>query len=258
MPRQRSPDREKARALYMQSDGTRTLRDIAVELGVSEKTISAWKCKDNWDKGNGVLRTNKRSTSKKRGAPKGNKNARGSHDGAPKGNQNAVVTGEYMTLMFSAFDPEQTHLAALTALTDKKTHLEWQLQIATVREKQQLDRLATYQNASYQNASKGMMVTRVTHEGYGKTTVIENNADRIQRCEDSLTRTQDLIRKLVAELHRIEVETQKLELEKDRHSLRRAQAAEVEESASAPDFSGLTIDELRQLAYGGEDDDDGA
>lgn len=56
MPRQRSPNRDKAFEIYEEHKGNITLREIAKILETSEKTISGWKSKDKWDrKLNGVL-----------------------------------------------------------------------------------------------------------------------------------------------------------------------------------------------------------
>lgn len=103
MARQRSPDRDKAFEIYKAHDGKIQNREIANQLGISEKTISAWKFKDKW---NGVLQKKKRSTPKKketRGAPKGNKNALGNNGGAPKKNQNATKHG-----LFAKYLPEES------------------------------------------------------------------------------------------------------------------------------------------------------
>lgn len=66
MPRVRSPERDEAFEIYKTHESNISLRDIAKELNVSEKTISGWKVKDKWDeKLNGVfgvLQTKIRST----------------------------------------------------------------------------------------------------------------------------------------------------------------------------------------------------
>ena len=59
MPREASPDRKRAFEIYEQNNGNIKLRDIAQELGISEKSISGWKSKDAWDKKlNGVVQNN--------------------------------------------------------------------------------------------------------------------------------------------------------------------------------------------------------
>lgn len=77
MPRQRSPDRDKAYEIFKEHGGNIQNRKIANILDIPEKTISGWKVKDKWnEKLNGVLQTKIRSTpkeKKKRGAPSGSK-----------------------------------------------------------------------------------------------------------------------------------------------------------------------------------------
>lgn len=95
MPRERSPDRDKAFKIYREHKGNIANREIARQLGLSEKTVGGWKSKDRWDEQlNGINKRStpkkERSTPKKPGAPIGNQNAVGNKGGAPLGNQNAV------------------------------------------------------------------------------------------------------------------------------------------------------------------------
>lgn len=67
MPKARSPERDRAYEIYKETNGLITLREIASRLGVPEKSVSGWKCKDSWDKKiNGVLQSNIRSTPKRK------------------------------------------------------------------------------------------------------------------------------------------------------------------------------------------------
>lgn len=101
MARARNPNREKAKHLWLESEGTKKLKDIAIELGVTDSTIRKWKSQDKWD------------TTMKRSAPieterydtlKGNKNAKGNKGGSPpKRNKNAVKHG-----LFAKWLPEET------------------------------------------------------------------------------------------------------------------------------------------------------
>lgn len=103
MARQRDPKRDQAFELFKKSDGTITNREIAKQLDVHEKTISAWKSRDKW---NAVLQNGKCSTAKddcsttnKGGAPPNNKNAVGNkgnkNASPPKRNNNALKHGLY-------------------------------------------------------------------------------------------------------------------------------------------------------------------
>lgn len=105
MPRVRSPERDRAFALYEESGGTLENRRIAEVLGISEKTVGGWKCKDKWDeKLNGVLQSTERSIPKHKGGQPGNQNAVG--HGPPEGNINAIKHGAYQSL-YAQFLPEE-------------------------------------------------------------------------------------------------------------------------------------------------------
>ena len=99
MPRQRSPNRDRAFEIYREHGGNIENRRIAEMLGISEKSVSGWKCKDKWDDNlNGVLQTEERSTPKEKGGQPGNKNAIDNDGGAPPGNLNAIKHGAYQTI----------------------------------------------------------------------------------------------------------------------------------------------------------------
>lgn len=49
MPRARSPNRDKAFLIWKSSKGKKKNKDIAAELGVSEKQLSNWRREDNWE-----------------------------------------------------------------------------------------------------------------------------------------------------------------------------------------------------------------
>lgn len=66
MPRARSPNREKAFALWKASKGKRKNKDIAAELGVSESQISRWRKEDAWDESVTKKFTNRKSKTKRK------------------------------------------------------------------------------------------------------------------------------------------------------------------------------------------------
>lgn len=108
MPRQRSPNRDRAFEIYREHGGNIENRRIAEMLGISEKSVSGWKCKDRWeDKLNGVLQTEERSTPKEKGGQPGNKNAVGNDGGAPPGNLNAIKHGAYQTIYAAYLQNEE-------------------------------------------------------------------------------------------------------------------------------------------------------
>lgn len=59
LPKARSPDRDKAKEIYLQHNGDIPLAEIAAQLNVPEGTVRGWKNKDRWDgKSNGTFRKN--------------------------------------------------------------------------------------------------------------------------------------------------------------------------------------------------------
>ena len=104
MPRQRSPNRDKAFRLWQESDGNLLLKDIAAQLDVSESQVRKWKNQDQWEQAGMVTLPNMKSnvTNQKGGQP-GNQNAVG--HGAPEGNINAIKHGAYQTI-YAAYLPE--------------------------------------------------------------------------------------------------------------------------------------------------------
>ncbi len=66
MPRERSPDREKAFEIYKEHNGNIDLVEISKILGISERQSKNWKPKDDWDN-NKVeqSKTNRIDTNKK-------------------------------------------------------------------------------------------------------------------------------------------------------------------------------------------------
>lgn len=121
MPRPRSPNRDKALQLWLDSGRKRQLKDIAIELQVSEEQIRKWKNQDKWDKV--TLPNVKGNVTNHKGAPAGNQNAVG--HGAPKQNKNAEKYG-----FFSKYLPEETVSIIQEMPTDPLDILWDQVQIA--------------------------------------------------------------------------------------------------------------------------------
>lgn len=133
MPKERSDNRIRAREIFDEHNGKITNREIARILECSEKSVSGWKCKDNWTgKERSTPNKNKRSTPKgrKRGGQPGNKNATG-----PPGNKNAEKHG-----FFTKWLPEET-MAILDDMSKDPLDLLWdniQLQYAAIIRAQKL------------------------------------------------------------------------------------------------------------------------
>ncbi|KIL35155.1 cell division protein FtsK [Cohnella kolymensis] len=71
MGRQRDPNRDKAKDIYIASKGEINLIDIATQLGVGDGTVRGWKAKDKWENLlTGEAVEQERSKKKDRNAPK--------------------------------------------------------------------------------------------------------------------------------------------------------------------------------------------
>ena len=113
MPRARSPDRQRAFDLWIESGGRRELKDIASELGVSPEQVRKWKHADAWDqKTQKVTLPNGKGhvTKRKRGGQPGNKNAVGNHGGGPPGNKKNLRHGAYERVMGELLEPDEAEI----------------------------------------------------------------------------------------------------------------------------------------------------
>lgn len=120
MPRERSPNRDKAHEIYKDHEGNITNRKIAAMLQEDEKVIAVWKSRDKW---NDVQQLSKSCTSKTRGGQPRNKNAVG--HGAPAKNKNAEKFG-----FFSKHLPQET-LSIIQDMPTNPLNIMWdQIMIA--------------------------------------------------------------------------------------------------------------------------------
>ena len=119
MPRARSPKRDEAYKIWLDSGGKKKLKDIASDLGVSETQIRKWKNLDQWN-GNVTNQSKGNVTKRKRGGQPGNHNA----TGLP-GNKNAEKYG-----FFSKYLPEETVSIIQEMPTDPLDILWHEIQIA--------------------------------------------------------------------------------------------------------------------------------
>ena len=148
MPRPRSPNRDKALQLWLDSGRKRQLKDIAAELQVSEEHIRKWKNQDKWDKV--TLPNAKGNVTNHKGAPAGNQNAVG--HGAPKQNKNAEKYG-----FFSKYLPEETVSIIQEMPTDPLDILWDQVQIAYAA-------IIRAQSIMYVRDQKDVTITKIGHK----------------------------------------------------------------------------------------------
>lgn len=119
MARVRSPNRDKAKKIYIESNGTMKLTEIAAQLELSDSQIRKWKSQDKWEQElKGALPKRKSNVTNKRGGQPNNKNAVG--HGAPTKNRNAETHG-----FFSKFLPEDT-LNIIKEMEEDPSMILWQ------------------------------------------------------------------------------------------------------------------------------------
>lgn len=230
MARERSPERDEAKRMWMVSGGTMKLKDIAAALSVPDNKVRKWKALDNWDaelKGNAPSET--KGSAPRRGAPKGNKNAAGNRGGAPPGNQNAkgnrggpggppgnkkaVTTGEYETIWMDALEEEEQELVDQVD-TDPIQQADEAIKLLTIRERRMLQRIGKLMNGLTEKQRrvlyelKGRKEAMTVHDektGLTRTVPITKHElveseieetefrpiDDIVKLEEALTRVQD-------------------------------------------------------------------
>lgn len=229
MARERSPDRDNAKQMWLESGGTMKLKDIAAALSVSDTQIRKWKSQDKWasDLNSNVTNESKGNVTK-RGAPKGNKNAVGNSSGAPAGNKRAagnkggpggpprnkkaVTTGEYETIWLDALEEDEQDLVDQVD-TDPIQQADEAIKLLSIRERRMLQRISKLMNGLTEkqrrvlNELKGIKDVMTVHDeksGITKTVpvtrteMVESQVeeteyraiDDILKIEDALTRVQ--------------------------------------------------------------------
>ena len=180
MPRARSPNRDEAKRLWLESGKTRQLKDIAAELGVSPDQVRKWKKEDNWEgnaKGHVTKKGNSHVTKPKqtRGAPHGNKNAVGNKggNGGPLRNQNALKHGVYAGVFWDRLDEKEALLVEHLP-TDEEQHLLDEIALLSIRERRLLDKITHIQQQD--ELSRGLMIDEVLRTENKRE--FESEADR--------------------------------------------------------------------------------
>ncbi|MGG1878914.1 phage terminase small subunit [Paenibacillus cisolokensis] len=166
MARRRSPERDKAKQMWLESGGTMKLKDIAAALSIPESRVRKWKAVDRWqDELNGSAEAHSKgsapngangSVPKSRGAPRGNTNAVGNRGGAPPGNKNAkgnrggpggpyrnkkaLKHGMYETIFLDTLEEEEMELLEHID-TSPLAQLEEQLRMLTIQERRHMKRV---------------------------------------------------------------------------------------------------------------------
>nr|WP_187698971.1 phage terminase small subunit-related protein [Paenibacillus alvei] len=273
--RERSPQRDEAMKMWLDSGGKMKLKDIAAALGLGETQIRKWKSVDRWADvlNSNVTNDSNSNVTKRRGAPKGNKNAVGNRGGAPQGNQNAkgnrggaggpyrnkkaLKHGMYETIFMDALEPDEQELLDQIDTTPL-VQLEEQLRLLTLQERRHMKRVKLLEEGlsdeerkvkeelmqrkdmvPYVSPKTGKQIqVPVQTEGLKVTeitTVVTSKLDKILKQEEALVKTRDKKLRVINSIANLKQEEEKLAIARER----------------------LELDKIKALGYGeGEEDND--
>lgn len=245
MPRPRSPNRDKAFELWLESGKNRTIKNISEELGVSENQVRKWKNQDNWENkealpnvtiSNGnTAQTNGNVTNQSKPAKR--------KRGGQKGNKNRYEHGLYANPTMDMIPQKELERLQRMDFEDEESIIIDEIILLTSRERQLLESIQRYQDQK-----NGLSLDGVTRR------VVENEGARDSRSKqvETTTRTRDVfdvIQKLQAELTKVQKEKRQYLSEL---RILRAQKAQMpkEENTHERVLQEISSEELRQFIEG--------
>ena len=245
MPRARSPNRDKAFELWKESGKSRTLKEIAQELGVSESQVRKWKNLDKWDeaqvlpnvtKSIGNAAESKGNVTIEEKTPKRKR-------GGQKGNQNRYVHGLYANPTMDMIPQEELNRLSQMNFDNPAELLIDEIMLLTVRERQLMESIQKYQDQKNGLSLDG--VTRRTVESEGVKGSRSKQVETTTRTRDVF----DVIQKLQAELTKVQKEKRQYLSEL---RILRAQKAQMpkEENTHERVLQEISSEELRQFIEG--------
>ncbi|GEM_PF-420706 len=245
MPRARSPNRDKAFELWLESGKSRTIKNISEELGVSENQVRKWKNQDKWEnrealpnvtKSNGnTIQTNGNITNQSKPAKR--------KRGGQKGNKNRYEHGLYANPTMDMIPRQELERLQRMDFADEESIIIDEIILLTSRERQLLESIQRYQDQK-----NGLSLDGVTRR------VVENEGARDSRSKqvETTTRTRDVfdvIQKLQAELTKVQKEKRQYLSEL---RILRTQKAQMpkEENTHERILQEISSEELRQFIEG--------
>ena len=178
MARERSPARDEARRVWLESDGKMTARQVAESVGTTPAQVRKWKSADAWQ-----AALDAQKPPRKRGGQPGNKNAAGA--GAPAGNRNAETHGAYSTVRLDDLPPEQrAYIKGLTLDTEQNMLEELRLLIA--KEIDLRNKIAALETAEPDSLYIDRVMEMRTPKGQERLKQQQEKLEALQREEDSL------------------------------------------------------------------------
>ena len=245
MPRPRSPNRDKAFELWLESGKNRTIKNISEELGVSENQVRKWKNQDNWENkealpnvtiSNGnTAQTNGNVTNQSKPAKR--------KRGGQKGNQNRYEHGLYANPTMDMIPRQELERLQRMDFADEGSIIIDEIILLTSREKQLLESIQKYQDQKNGLSLDG--VTRRTVESEGVKGSRSKQVETTTRTRDVF----DVIQKLQAELTKVQKEKRQYLSEL---RILRTQKAQMpkEENTHERILQEISCEELRQFIEG--------
>ena len=167
MPRARSPNRDKAFELWLESGKNRTLKEIAQELGVSESQVRKWKNLDKWDEAQALPNVTKSigNAAESKGNVTIEEKTPKRKRGGQKGNQNRYEHGLYANPTMDMIPRQELERLQRMDFEDEESIIIDEIILLTSREKQLLESIQKYQDQKNGLSLDG--VTRRTVESEG-------------------------------------------------------------------------------------------
>lgn len=233
--RKKDENREKAKQLFLDSEGLMSNPEIAEALGVDSAKVRKWKCIDKW-------KDALENKPKKKGGQKGNQNAKG--HGAPPRNKNAETHGAYSTVYFDELTEEEKTLIESVTL-DTADNMLRELQTLIAKENDLKKRINSLNNDDTGQLYTDKVVEMRTpkkadnedsdpygeyarEEGEGKkpaldvameTTIKSSAFERAMKLEAELNKIHGRIIKLLDSIKSYELEQRRISLEEKRYTL---------------------------------------
>lgn len=245
MPRARSPNRDKAFELWKESGKSRTLKEIAQELGVSESQVRKWKNLDKWDEAQALPNVTKSigNAAESKGNVTTEEKTPKRKRGGQKGNQNRYVHGLYANPTMDMIPQEELNRLSQMNFDNPAELLIDEIMLLTVRECQLMESIQKYQDQKNGLSLDG--VTRRTVESEGVKGSRSKQVETTTRTRDVF----DVIQKLQAELTKVQKEKRQYLSEL---RILRAQKAQMpkEENTHERVLQEISSEELRQFIEG--------
>lgn len=245
MPRARSPNRDKAFELWKESGKSRTLKEIAQELGVSESQVRKWKNLDKWDEAQALPNVTKSigNAAESKGNVTIEEKTPKRKRGGQKGNQNRYVHGLYANPTMDMIPQEELNRLSQMNFDNPAELLIDEIMLLTVRERQLMESIQKYQDQKNGLSLDG--VTRRTVESEGVKGSRSKQVETTTRTRDVF----DVIQKLQAELTKVQKEKRQYLSEL---RILRAQKAQMpkEENTHERVLQEISSEELRQFIEG--------